>query len=361
MKQPRSTRRSFLRGGAAAEALAAWADGAALETRLAETAADRYLVCFSRQAMATSFQVMFDSRRHPHGADAAVAALDLIEVLEDQMTVYREHSEVMQINRLAHEGPVIVEPGLFELFRTAKRLYDATSGAFDITAGPLAKVWGFYRRQGAVPGKADLAEALARVGMKHVTLDEETSSIEFAIAGMEFNLGAIGKGYALDRAAELLVDSGVEDFVLHGGASSVVARGTAMGDVGNAPAAWRVGIGDPQRPGERLALVNLRDRAIGTSGAAYQSFRHQGRRYGHILDPRTGWPAEGVLSATVIAPTAAEADALSTSLYVLGADAAEKFLGEHGEIGAILVTPGDRPGEVELCTWNLAEGDFMPE
>jgi thiamine biosynthesis lipoprotein len=365
MTQPRSTRRSFLRGGAAVEALAAWADGATVETAPAEPLGERYLVEFSRRAMATSFSVLVDAKCHPESGEAAVAALDLIESLEDQLTVYRDHSEVMQINRLAGQGPVIVEPRLYALFQHAARLYEQTSGAFDITAGPLAKVWGFYRRQGAIPADADLAAALACVGMNHVELDDETRTIEFTKPGMEINLGAIGKGYALDRAAELLVAAGVENFLLHGGASSVLGRGTRNPgpDVEPPPGSclltpscsWQIGIGDPQRPGERLAFVDLRDRAIGTSGAAYQSFRHQGRRYGHIIDPRTGRPAEGVLSATVVAPTAAEADALSTALYVLGPEASEQFLAEHQDIAAILVLPTNRPGKAQLRAYNFAE------
>lgn len=371
MAQPRSTRRSFLRGGAAVEALAAWADGATLEASLAEPLGERYLVEFSRRAMATSFSVLVDAKRHPESGEAAVAALDLIEALEDQLTVYRDHSEVMQINRLAGQGPVIVEPRLYALFQDAARLYEQTAGAFDITAGPLAKVWGFYRRQGAIPAEADLAAALACVGMKQVKLDDETRTVEFTNNGLEINLGAIGKGYALDRAAELLVEAGVENFLLHGGASSVLARGsrnpnpvvepTPDSSLQNPVSGWQIGIGDPQRPGERLALVNLRDRAIGTSGAAFQSFRHQGRRYGHIIDPRTGWPAEGVLSATVVAPTAAEADALSTALYVLGPEAAEQFLTDHQDIAAILVLPTNRPGEAQLRAYNFAEDDLEIE
>lgn len=372
MPQPKSTRRSFLRGGAAVEALAAWADGASVEARLAQPTTAGYLVEFSRQAMATTFQILLNARQYPQGPDAAIAALDLIEALEDQLTVYRDHSEVMHVNRQAFSGPAPVEPGLFALFEQAAQLHDETGGAFDITAGPLAKVWGFYRRQGAIPSDDDLAAALARVGMKHVTLDADAHTVRFGREGMEINLGAIGKGYALDRAAELLVAAGVNDFVIHGGASSVLARGSrspasdgtrgagrgdSAQDAEPATVGWDIGIGDPQRPGERLALIDLRDRAVGTSGAAFQFFRHGGRRYGHVIDPRTGWPADGVLSATVVAPTAAEADALSTALYVLGVDEAEELVARREGTAAILVLPAERSGEVHVLAWGFADGE----
>jgi thiamine biosynthesis lipoprotein len=234
-------------------------------------------------------------------------------------------------------------------------------------------VWGFYRRQGAIPHEDELAAALARVGMRHVSLDAHAETVRFALDGMEINLGAIGKGYALDRAAELLAAAGIEDFVLHGGASSLLARGSLLaqgrgargagrGDsthAGDDATGWRIGIGDPQRPGQRLATIDLRNCAVGTSGAVYQFFRHQGRRYGHVLDPRTAWPAAGVLSATVVAPTAAEADALSTALYVMGVEEAEKLVTEREDTAAILVVPAERTGEVRVLAWGFGEGELM--
>ena len=178
---------------------------------------------------------------------------------------------------------------------------------------------------------------------------------------MELNLGSIGKGYALDRCRELLEAGGMTDFLLHGGQSSLLARGSRNpgGDEG-----WWIGVRDPLRPGGRLGLLRLHDRALGTSGTGTQFFYHAGRRYGHILDPRTGQPAEGVLSSTVLARTAAEADALSTAFYVLGPTAALEYCrryGEmHGGLSALLVVPGPRPGGAEIVTYGLDEGDWRP-
>jgi thiamine biosynthesis lipoprotein len=354
-----TTRRQFLSGEAAVEALGDLthgtpSDSAAKPFRQPPTthAAQTFLVHFSRRAMACEFQVFLTADHPPEAPDAALAALDLIDRLEDQLTVYREHSEMSCINRKAASRPVSVEPQLFALLERATQLFHETNGAFDITAGPLAKVWGFFYRQGRMPSDEELQAALARVGGPHVQLEVQTQTISLAREGMELNLGSIGKGYALDRAAALMFDRGVENFLMHGGRSSVLARGARIPTAAEANP-WTVAIGHPLRPERELGLITLRNQALSTSGSATQSFQHQGQRFGHILDPRTGRPAQGVLSVVVIANDAATADALSTALYVLGPEKAEQFCERHDDVAAIMVLPshGDT---VEVRSFNRA-------
>jgi thiamine biosynthesis lipoprotein len=232
------------------------------------------------------------------------AALDLVESLESQLTVYRHESEVMDINRQAADGPVAVESRLYWLFQLARRLHSETRGALDITSGPLSETWGFSRREGRLPSEGEIAAARERVGMELVVLDDERSTIAFRRPGVSVNLNSIGKGYALDRMAELLATNCVSDYLLHGGRSSVLASGNQPGHGDG----WVVGLRHPLRPAKRLAEFTLRGESLSTSGSGTQFFIRRGRRYGHILDPRTGRPAEGLFSATVIAPTAAEAN-----------------------------------------------------
>jgi thiamine biosynthesis lipoprotein len=354
----KSNRREFLQGRAAIEALGDAIIGQPELPAPTAAAADRtYLQSISREAMACEFEILLPTYSSPHAPreenvtrsvtatlsapEAALAALDLIERLEDQLTVYRDTSEVMAINRRAASEAVTVEPRLFDLLVRARELFAETGGAFDIAAGPLSKVWGFYRRQGRLPDAAEVAEALALVGSQHLVLDADDRTIRFTQPGLELNLGAIGKGYALDRAAELLQRAGAADFAIHGGNSSVLARGHRSAAL---RAGWSVALRHPLRPETRLAEFHLVDRALGTSGSGTQFFHHQGRRYGHILDPRTGWPAEQVLSATVIAPTAEQADALATALYVLGLAPAREFCASRPEIAAVLTTAAQRAG-----------------
>ncbi|HKI31295.1 MAG TPA: FAD:protein FMN transferase [Gemmataceae bacterium] len=295
------------------------------------------LLRFSRRAMATTFEVMLPFGT-PDALAAADAALDEIDRLEAQLTVYRDTSEVSRLNRAAPFAAIPVEEGLFDLLCLAARVTAATDGAFDVTAGALIKAWGFFRGPRHVPSAEERAAALGRVGMRHVLLEPETRSVRYRRQGLEINLGSIGKGYALDRAAAVMRRHwNFPGALLHGGHSSVYAIGNEPGD----ERGWAVGLGHPWDPGRRIALLRLRDRALGTSAATFRHLEHEGRKLGHVLDPRSGWPAEGVALASAVASSAAEADALATAFYVLGVDPTRDYCDTHPEIGAVLLPEGE--------------------
>jgi thiamine biosynthesis lipoprotein len=227
-----------------------------------------------------------------------------------------------------------------------------------------------------MPTTPDVNEAIATIGWQHLQLDNATHTVRFRQSGLELNLGAIGKGYALDRVADTLIAGGISDFLIHGGNSSVLARGQRTADSraeadqsaisypqSAIPTGWSIALRHPLKPAVRLAEILLCDQALGTSGSGTQFFHHQGKRYGHIIDPRSGWPAEQVLSATVIAPTAEQADALSTALYVMGLDAARAFCDSHPDISALLITQIAAAGEIDLHPLNLAKNQWqrLPE
>ncbi len=355
---PRSTRREFLTGQAAVEAAGAF--GVELGDSQDLGTDESYLLRLSRRAMACTFEVFLNAGQYPHGTETAIAALDLVDRLEDQLSVYRDESEICRLNRAAALLAVAVEPRLFDLLSRAVEIHRATGGAFDVTAGRLSDVWGFTRRHGKIPADEDLQAARECVGTEYLELDREAQSIRFARPGLEINLGSIGKGYALDRCAELLESAGVHDFLLHGGSSSVLARGAHGGVPRSEEAdagAWHVGVRHPLHPERRLGQLRLSNRALATSGSGTQFFVHQGRRYGHILDPRSGWPAEGVLSTSVLAPSAAEADALATAFYVMGPRHAADFCQTRPDVSAVLLCPAPRAGSVQIHRLNLDERD----
>ncbi len=314
-----------------------------VETRPGGSGSGGFLLHVTQAAMACEFTIYLNAGQYLRAAERAIQALDLLEPLEEQLSVYRVHSEVSEINRRAAAQPVLLERNLCELLRRGLQLSEATKGAFDMTAGPLSRVWGFYRRQGRLPDTVELQAAQACVGCQHVRLNTASQTIAFAINGVELNLGGIGKGYALDRCSEYLLEDGIGNFLIQGGFSSVLARGSRLGRSG-----WQVDIRHPLRPQQRLAAVHLEDRCLGTSGSATQSFYHEGRRYGHILDPRTGWPADQLLSASVIAADAATADAMATALFVLGVQEAVEVCQQLPAISAILIARGRRAGEVQV-------------
>jgi thiamine biosynthesis lipoprotein len=224
-----------------------------------------------------------------------------------------------------------VDADLFALLLRCRDLSALTTGAFDITSTPLSRCWGFLRREGRLPPPEAIAAARALVGMPGVVLDETARTVRFARVGMELNLGSIGKGYALDRMAALMRGRGVGHALLSAGGSSAVALG-GRGD------GWAIDVRSRQVGLEKLARLHLRDGALATSGAGEQYFEVEGKRYGHVIDPRTGWPAAGVLSVSVVTAEGALSDALSTAFLVGGLEFARSYCATRPQTLA-LVTP----------------------
>ncbi|MFM8413812.1 MAG: FAD:protein FMN transferase [Planctomycetota bacterium] len=303
------------------------------------TAADLHTIVVGRDAMGCRFEAVFNAGEVPEATELGCQALDVVDEIEARISVYRSTSELALVNAAAGGAWVRISADTFALLSLARELHAATAGAFDIAAGPLVRAWGFLARQGRTPAEADLVAALAASGTAALELDPDGPRARLARAGAELNPGAIGKGWAIDRAIEWLAAAGVPSVLVHGGQSSVRARGV-QGPALPGRAGWKVGLRHPLRPGRRLATLTLVDRALGTSGSGTQFFIERGRRLGHILDPRTGRPAEGVLSATVVAPTGAEADAWATALYVLGPAGVDRAAPPGSERGAVLVLPG---------------------
>lgn len=312
---------------------------------------DLHTLVVGRDAMGCRFEVAFNAGEHADATELGSDALDLVDRVEERLTIYRDTSELARLNATAASGWQAVSPELFALLERAGALHDLTGGGFDMATGALVRTWGFLRRHGQVPGPEALELARSASGMRFVELDPGARRVRFARPGVELNPGAIGKGWAIDRALDGLVARGVRSVLVHGGASSVRAIGL-QGPADAGRRGWRVGLVHPQRPGRRLATLTLEDRALGTSGSGTQFFLDRGRRLGHVLDPRTGVPAEGVLSATVLAPSAADADALATALFVLGPTGLPRIAPPGGAVGAVLVLPAAGVG-VRLVVANL--------
>ena len=323
------------------------------------TAADLHTIVVGRDAMGCRFEAVFNAGEVAEATELGCQALDLVDEIEARISVYRPASELAVVNAAAGGDWIPVSADTFALLDLARDLHAATGGGFDIAAGPLVRAWGFLGRQGRTPSSADLAAALAASGTSRLELDPVGARVRLAVPGGELNPGAIGKGWAIDRAVEWLAAAGVPSVLVHGGQSSVRARGV-QGPALPGRAGWRVGLRHPLRPGRRLAAITLVDRALGTSGSGTQFFIERGKRLGHILDPRTGRPAEGVLSATVLAPSGAEADALATALYVLGPAGIERLVSAGSPYGAVLVLPGPT-NTLRLIVANLTAAEIAIE
>jgi FAD:protein FMN transferase len=268
-------------------------------------------------AMATRFEIALHGDNPAALRAAGEEALRLVEELEDQLSLFRPGSEIARLNARAAYEPVRIAPGVFALLQHAQKLSEQTGGAFDITVAPLVRCWGFMGGEGRMPRPEEVAEARAKAGMSLVQLNPGDFTVRFARGGVMLDLGAIGKGYAIERAAEVLREAGVISALLHGGTSSVQAIGRPPGEE-----FWKIAIETPSRkpnaPPALLATVQFHDEAISVSSVQEHSFQAGGRTFGHVIDPRTGEPAIGTVLAAVVLPSATETDALSTALLTLG-------------------------------------------
>lgn len=272
------------------------------------------------------------------GDSAAVAGLARASLLslhrtDSLMTNWTATSEVARLNRLAGGGSTVVEPEVAAVLALADEVTSASGGAFDLTVEPLVRLWGFLGGTPRVPAVAELEAARGRVGWERVAWDPVTGRLELPVAGMRLDLGGIAKGWGVDRVAAGLRQAGVTDALVDL-TGNMAALGDAPGREG-----WVVGIRDPRDRGPYLATIRLHDCCISTSGDYEQFVTEGGRRFGHILDPRTGWPAQGLSSATVVAARAAAADAWSTALFVLGPVQARRVAAGRDDIAAVLLQP----------------------
>ncbi len=218
--------------------------------------------------------------------EAAVdAAFEEVRRLDQMLSNYKPESELTELNHLAAERPVQVTPELFSLLSACVEYSRESEGAFDITVGPLMKVWGFYKGTGRLPHRAEIRGALEQVGYRNIILDAASRSVRFSRPGIELDPGGIGKGYAVDRMIEVLKHYGIRTALVSASGSSIYGLGAPPGEKG-----WRVQIRDPKDANKSVAEVYLKDESMSTSGNYEKFFHAEGRVYSHIMDPRTGWP-----------------------------------------------------------------------
>ena len=290
-------------------------------------------VAWRMRTMGTVGQVTVVTADSAATEPLARAALAEFARVDSLMSNWTQTSEVARINREAGAGPIPIQPEVAHVIAMALQVADGSGGAYDITVEPLVRLWGFLGGKPHVPEAPDIERARALVGVRQVRLDAQAGTLAFARAGICIDLGGIAKGYAVDRALAQLRAAGV--------GSALVDLTGNMAALGTPPerTSWTVGVRDPRDRIPYFARVRLEGRAVATSGNYEQHVDVGGKRFGHILDPRTGWPAQGLISATVLAPTALEADAWDTALIVLGPTAARALAAAHPELDVVLVQP----------------------
>jgi FAD:protein FMN transferase len=268
----------------------------------------------SDEAMGSTFTVVLYGSDQKQLEAAADAAFDEVHRLDRLLSNYQPASEWSEVNRTAGVRPVKLSAELFQLLSDCMTYSRQSDGAFDITVGPLMKVWGFYKGEGSLPRAADVTDALTRVGHRHVRLDAAARTIHFDRPGVELDPGGIGKGYAVDRMVDVLKRSGVHIALVSASGSSIYGMGAPPTE----PAGWRITIRAPDDPHKTAAEVVLKDMSLSTSGSYEKFFWVEGRTYAHIIDPRTGYPAQGTASVSVMAPRTIDSEAWAKPFFING-------------------------------------------
>jgi len=290
-------------------------------------------VQFRTRTMGTWGSLLIATTDSASVSDIAYRTLLAFHHVDSLMSNWTNDSEVARITREAPSHTITIHPEVAAVLAAAERVSRESGGAFDITVEPLVRLWGFIGGPARVPAQKEIDAALAVTGHDKIQFDEEAGTLRFARAGVSIDLGGIAKGYGVDLAADVLRDAGV--------ANALVDLSGNMFAIGNAAThdGWSVGVRDPAGEHPYLARILLHEEAVATSGDYEQFVDENGKHYGHILDPRTGWSARGLSSVTVIAPRAALADAWATALFVLGAEDARRFAHERSDLSVVLIEP----------------------
>ena len=276
----------------------------------------------SVDAMGSTFSITAWGSDRGNLAAAVETALEEARRLDRLLSNYRPESEWSAVNRGAAAGGVTVSQEMYDLLAACVRYSEQSEGTFDITVGPLMRVWGFYKGSGRIPHRSELRAALARTGYKNLSLQTTTRTVRFKNAGLELDPGGIGKGYAVDRMATILRQAGVSGALINAGGSSMYGLNTPPEE----PRGWKVVIRDPKRAERHVAELYLKNESMSTSGS-YEKFFQAGKRiYSHIMDPRTGYPAQGMYSVSVLAPRGIDSEAWTKPTYIQGRQWAAKHL-----------------------------------
>jgi FAD:protein FMN transferase len=296
---------------------------------------------WQRHVMGTEFTVEMDGPDSAHLAEAGDKALAEAARIDHLLSNYLLDSELSRVNRDAAGMPVKVSQELFDLLSSCVAISRESEGTFDITVGPLMKVWGFFKDSGHLPSPPAVKESLRKVGYQNIELDRVNRSVHFKQAGVELDPGGVGKGYAVDRMAAVLRKEGIRSALISGGGSSIFGLGAPLKE----PRGWPIHISDPRNEKKTVADVYLKDRSLSTSGSYEKFFWADGKIYSHIMDPRSGYPAQGMLAVSIISERTLDSEIWAKPYFILG----REWTLRHKGAGFRVLMCLDKPGTT--CAW----------
>ena len=292
------------------------------------------LVQRSGAAMGAELRLSVWTADEPGATAAFEAVFEETDRLQDLLSTWREGSDAQRLNAAAGRQPVPVGAEIRGLLGTARQVSEWTGGKFDVTWGAMSGLWkfDFQDRNAAMPQQSEVVRRRGLIDYRELDVDERAGTAFLRRQGMAVNFGGIGKGYAVDRARDILRERGFRDFMIQFGGDLYVA-----GKPGDRP--WRLGIQDPRGPADRIfAAVDLSDSTFSTSGDYERFFIKNGRRYHHIIDPATGEPAAGCRSVTIVTGSATVADGLSTGVFILGPKAGMALIEKLPDLEGVIVS-----------------------
>ncbi len=292
-------------------------------------------------AMGSTYSVVVYGSDEARLRAAVQDASDEARRLDNLLSNYIQASEWSQVNREASRKPVRISTELFQLLSACVDYSRESDGAFDITVGPLMKVWGFYKGSGHLPHRAEVRGAMAAVGYRNLLLDAENHTVRFAKEGVEIDPGGIGKGYAVDKMVAVLKDDGVTSALVSASGSSIYGLGAPPNEAG-----WKIKIRDPKDASKIVAEVMLHDSSLSTSGNYEKFFFAEGKMYSHIMDPRTGYPSEGMLAVSVVSPKTIDSEAWCKPYYIRG----RAWAAQHKKPEFRVFLCEDKTGS-DKCAW----------
>ncbi|MCK4648364.1 FAD:protein FMN transferase [bacterium] len=282
----------------------------------------------------------------PQGSEEDfAAAFNEMRRIEKLMDIHNPESEISRVNKLADEEPVKVSKEIFMVLKEALKYSRLTSGTFDVSIRPLSRLWGGKGKLKEVPEARDLEKKLPLVNYKNIILNERNQTVEFKRKGMALDLGGIAKGYALDCVIRVLKEREIKEALINAGGDIRV-----MGEK-----VWKIGLQHPRKEHEVLAVIRLKDQAIATSGDYQRYFIKEGKRYHHIINPKTGYPANKCMSVTIIGPSAIQTDILATAVFILGPEKGMELIESLNDVegliinaqGKVFLSPGPK-GKLQI-------------
>ena len=309
--------------------------------------------------MDTVVEIKVCQSRKAEASEAMDSSMKEMRRVEQKMSRFLPDSEVSSVNKEAlfeereasglKEGWIPVSDELFSLLEQSARLSDITKGCFDVTIYPLLKIWKFEDENVKVPGKGEIERALELVGYENIIL--QNGKIRFAKKGMGLDFGGIAKGYSVDAAIKVLKESNVKSAMVNAG-GDIYVLGRKQGKP------WRIGIRHPRKEGEILAIVEVEDTAIVTSGDYERFFFYEGKRYHHILSPKTGYSVDQCQSVTIVAKKATFADGLATGVFVLGPKEGMDLIESLDEVEGVIV---DKEGEISVSSGLVSKIEYVDQ